>query len=250
MNRYLTSSLNAIEEYLAHNHKGSIYATENPKGRLRQILDLARKKGLRVEFLDSTELVKTARSAGFQGQVRNIFLLGQDPGSGKFKSRLEDLIPSWEGDETRMILVLQGITDPHNLGAILRVADQFAADAVLIPERRSAGMSETVSRVSSGADQHVNLIETVNLARALEQLKKAGFWVYGADMGGENIAAMSFSAKSVLVLGSEGKGLGRLIESTCDQIISIPTGGHIDSLNVSVAAGILAYEVRRQQGFP
>ena len=151
--------------------------------------------------------------------------------------------------EKGLVLVLDGITDVHNLGAIVRSADLFSVDAVLIPSRHSAKDSGVVAKVSSGASAFVPLMETPNLTRALLALKDAGFWVYGADMAGESAAETRFAERAVLVLGSEGAGLSSLVKENCDALVKIPSSGHVDSFNVSVAAGILMYEIRRQQGF-
>jgi 23S rRNA (guanosine2251-2'-O)-methyltransferase len=145
------------------------------------------------------------------------------------------------------VVVLDGITDVHNLGAILRSCDQFSVDLVVIPQRRRAQQSSAVHRVSSGASQHVPLVSVSNIVREIELLQKNGYWAYGADMEGENLHTTRFSDKTVLILGSEGEGLSQLVRKRCDYIVSIPTTGHIDSLNVSVAAGILLYEFRRQK---
>jgi 23S rRNA (guanosine2251-2'-O)-methyltransferase len=142
-------------------------------------------------------------------------------------------------------MVLDGITDPQNLGAILRSADQFAAELVVIPSRRSARETETVSRVSSGASVYVPLAIVPNIATALERLKESGFWIYGADIAGEPLDRVSFSEKACLVMGSEGFGMRRLVREKCDHLIRIPASGHVDSFNVSVAAGILMFEVNR-----
>lgn len=146
-----------------------------------------------------------------------------------------------------LVLVLDGITDPHNLGAILRSADQFGVDLVVIPERRSVQANETVVRVSSGAAQYVPIAVVTNIAREIETLKEHGFWIYGADMSGEVSYDMDYAHRSAIVMGSEGDGLSQLVRKRCDIITSIPMQGHIDSLNVSVATGILLYEYRRRQ---
>lgn len=148
--------------------------------------------------------------------------------------------------ERAVVLVLDSITDPHNVGAIIRSADQFAIDLVILPERRGATDFGIISRTSAGASSWVPLVITVNLTRAIDQLKEAGFWVYGADAGGQKLAETLFADKSLIIMGSEGTGMGRLIRERCDHIVSIPTSGKLDSLNVSVAAGILLYEIRRQ----
>ncbi|TVR54924.1 MAG: 23S rRNA (guanosine(2251)-2'-O)-methyltransferase RlmB [Spirochaetaceae bacterium] len=148
-----------------------------------------------------------------------------------------------------LVVVLDGVTDPHNFGAILRTADQFAVDLVVTPERRSARETDTVARTSAGAVAHVPTVVVKNLPSALAELKKAGFWVYGADSNGRPVTSVDMSGRVVLVLGSEGAGLGRLVSERCDDVVSIPARGHADSFNVSVAAGILMFDIRRRQGF-
>ena len=144
------------------------------------------------------------------------------------------------------VVILDSITDPHNVGAILRSCDQFGASLVVIPEHNSASDiagNEVIGRTSAGASAWVPVAIVNNLVRAAEQLKQAGFWIYGADAGGENCRKINFPAKSVLIMGSEGTGIASLLEKQCDTIVSIPTCGKIDSLNVSVAAGVLLYEL-------
>ncbi len=150
--------------------------------------------------------------------------------------------------ERALVLILDHIEDPHNLGAILRSCDVFAIDLVIVPERRAAKETDTVARVSAGALAYVPVAIVANLARALDKLKKAGFWVYAADMEGHNLADAKLSGHVALVLGAEGSGVSRLIKEGCDQILSIPQYGHVDSLNVSVAAGVFLYEIRKQLG--
>ncbi len=152
--------------------------------------------------------------------------------------------------EHSLVLVLDGITDPHNLGAILRSADLMDVAAVILPRRRSAEVNDTVRTVSAGASHHVEVFTVPNLSRILEQLKGEGYWIYGADMEGRCAHSVRLGGKTVLVLGSEGKGVSSELRKHCDEVLTIPSGGHIDSFNVSVAAGILMYEIRRQTGFP
>ena len=146
------------------------------------------------------------------------------------------------------VVILDSITDPHNVGAILRSCDQFGASLVVIPEHNSASDiagNEVIGRTSAGASAWVPVAIVNNLVRATELLKEAGFWVYGADAGGQNCRTIDFPAKSVLIMGSEGTGIASLLEKQCDTIVSIPTCGKIDSLNVSVAAGVLLYELSK-----
>lgn len=150
------------------------------------------------------------------------------------------------GSSRCTVVILDSITDPHNVGAILRSCDQFGAALVVIPEHNSASDiagNEVIGRTSAGASAWVPVAIVNNLVRAAEQLKQAGFWIYGADAGGENCRKINFPEKSVLIMGSEGTGISQLLEKQCDTIVSIPTCGKIDSLNVSVAAGVLLYEL-------
>ena len=144
-----------------------------------------------------------------------------------------------------IVLILDGITDPHNFGAILRSADQFAVDLVIIPGKRSAGENSTVRKTSAGASEYVPVIED-NLARTIDALKKSGFWVYGADMSGKPCMSQNLKGRIALILGSEGKGISRLLAEKCDGLVKIPSVGHVDSFNVSVACGILLYEIFKQ----
>jgi 23S rRNA (guanosine2251-2'-O)-methyltransferase len=155
-------------------------------------------------------------------------------------------IDSLAHDAPAVVVALDSITDPYNVGAILRSCDQFGVSLVLFPRRRSlrnAASNETVSRASAGASIWVPVCETANLTQSVELLKDAGFWVYGADALGVALPQVSFAPRSVLVLGSEGSGISRLLSEQCDSKVAIPTYGKIDSLNVSVAAGILLYEI-------
>ena len=144
-----------------------------------------------------------------------------------------------------LVMILDGITDPHNVGAIIRSTDQFAADLVIIPNKRSATESEVIARSSSGAASWVPLMFVPNLNRILTTLKEAGYWIYGADAGGEKLGSFTPSDKIAIVMGSEGNGMSKLVKENCDKIVSIPTCGKLDSLNVSVAAGILLYALSR-----
>ena len=146
-----------------------------------------------------------------------------------------------------LVVVADGVSDPMNLGTIIRSADQFGADLVLIPRRRAAPVSDTVMRVSAGAAAHVATVAVANVASALEQLKRIGCWVYGADLEGEALDQVRFPARVALVMGAEGGGLHALVRSRCDHLVRIPTTGRVDSLNVGVAAGILMYEICRQR---
>ncbi|MBP3773030.1 MAG: 23S rRNA (guanosine(2251)-2'-O)-methyltransferase RlmB [Treponema sp.] len=152
-------------------------------------------------------------------------------------------------EEPATVLVLDEITDPYNVGAILRSCDQFGVSLAVMPQRNSVGNvseNEIIARSSAGASSYVPYSVVKNLNRAIQKIKDAGFWIYGADAGGESVQKLTFPAKTCIIMGSEGSGISRLLEEQCDSIVSIPTCGKIDSLNVSVATGVLLYERYRQ----
>ena len=236
----------AIEEALKKAGMGStIYLVRGGGDRIR---DLERKAILTgkvaVKKVSKDELERMMPGTDLRGALLD--LGGPRRGASRLKeTTVEEFCSSLGENDGALVMVLDGITDPHNLGAILRSADQFGADLVLIPERRSVQANETVVKVSSGAAQYVPVAVVTNLNRELEYLKKNGFWVYGADMKGNSSCEEKFSDRTVIVMGSEGDGMSSLVKKNCDYIVSIPMQGHIDSLNVSVAAGILMYEYRR-----
>ena len=148
-------------------------------------------------------------------------------------------------ESTDFVLILDSITDPQNLGAILRVADGFGVHLVVLPEHESVGLTPAAVKASAGASQWVPVAQVTNLARAIEALQKAGYWVYGAAANGDAPASIDFSGKVAIVMGNEGKGIRRNVLEHCDRVVTIPMQGHVDSFNVATAAAILCYEVRR-----
>lgn len=248
MDRQLIYGFHAIEEALKKRHRGADLMVSGRSKRISALIALAEQKGCRVRNVSREELDNLSKGVDHRGVL--LFLsdsvsFGKKPTTNRdFDTALQQLAT---GEEQALILLLDGITDPQNLGAILRSADQFAVDLVVLPERRSAGDGAVVDKVSAGASLHVPRSVVPNIPRAVEGLKKAGFWVYGADMGGDSAWNLSLKGKVAIVLGAEGRGIGRLVRERCDEIISIPSRGHIDSFNVSVAGGILLYECRRQQ---
>ena len=207
--------------------------------RAREIVSLAVNNKIRLERVGTFELDSLAPDH------RGIALQVEDDGGGADIS-LEEFIAGLGEKRDVLVLILDEITDPHNYGAILRCCDQFGADLVLGRNRRNAKHSEVISKTSAGAVSWVAQAETPNLVRAMEDLKEAGFWIYGADMEGEPVYTKDLSGRVAFVLGSEGSGISRLLRERCDGMVGIPSVGRIESLNVSVAAGVLLYEVRRQ----
>ena len=241
----------AIEEALKEASSGSIlYICRNMEKRNDRLESLAKTTpGVSVRKIAKVEMDRMTQSTDHRGALLELSR-AKDRSSGSAKkgaTTIKDFLAGLPDDQPALVLVLDGITDVQNLGAILRSADQFSVDLVVVPERRSAQANETVFRVSSGAAQYVPIATVTNLVREIELLQKHGFWVYGADMAGDAVQATRFPGRTVLVMGSEGEGMSQLVAKRCDHIVSIPTTGHIDSLNVSVAAGILLYEFRRQQ---
>ena len=149
--------------------------------------------------------------------------------------------------EPPFLFLLDGIEDPHNLGAIIRTANLAGAHGVIIPKRRAVGLTATVARTSAGALNYTPVAKVTNLVSTIEELKKQGMWFVCADMGGETMYRLNLTGPLGLVIGNEGEGVSRLVKKTCDMIASIPMKGDIDSLNASVAAGVLAYEIVRQR---
>ena len=167
--------------------------------------------------------------------------------SGKQYNDLDDVVAAKRGQYS-LVVVLDGIENPHNLGAILRTADASGADGVVIPERRAAGVTPTVIKASAGASEHLPIAKVTNIARTLEELKEQNLWIVGLDeRGKQNYDALDYNMDCAIVLGSEGKGVHNLVAKKCDFLVSIPMLGKVSSLNVSVAAGVMLYEIVRQR---
>lgn len=206
--------------------------------RLEDVVALARERGVAVRQVPADALDRDSRRGVHQGVVANVEEL-QD-------YSVEELVRGASG--TPLIVVLDGIEDPHNLGAILRTADAAGVDGVVIQSRRSAALGGATAKASSGAVAHIRIAEVVNIARALDELKAAGVWTVGlASEAPAAYDAIDFTGPSAIVLGAEGSGLRRLVRERCDFLAAIPMGGHVGSLNVSVAAGITLFEAVRQR---
>ena len=242
----VVSSYHSIMEGLKTG-EGILYLSRTNK-RIAELERTAMQKHIKVKKISAAEMDRMSGSEGHKGAL---FVEKVRPSEKTGTVRYSDLksyLKEKGTEDQQLILILDGITDPHNLGAILRSADQFSVDLVILPGHRSASINATVAKVSVGAHAWVPTLQVSNAARALEQLKDEGFWIYGADMGGDTAARTDLTGRTCLVMGSEGKGISRLLKEKCDTMVSIPMSGHVDSLNVSVAAGILMYEVVRQRG--
>lgn len=238
----------AIEEALKLAPAGStLYLCRNSGDKNVKLEQQARITGkVAVKKIALVEMDRMVPGADHRGAVLD--LGGARKGGSRIQTMgVKEFCKSLSDDQDAVVVILDGITDPHNLGAILRSCDQFSVSLVIIPERRSVQANETVTKVSSGAAQYVPMAVVTNLSREIEILKEYGFWIYGADMNGEAVYDTRFVRRTAIVMGSEGDGISRLVRESCDHIVSIPMTGHIDSLNVSVATGIMLYEVRRQR---
>jgi len=219
-----------------------LLARERGDARLERLATLCRDAGVRVSMEPRDQLTKLARTDAHQGALA----LVRDR---SFLS-LEDLLAlkPRAGWSRRFFLALDGVEDPHNLGALLRTADGAGVDGVLLPERRSAPVSAAVAKVSAGASEHVQIARVTNLVRSLEQMKKSNIWVVGLDeRGTPDYTEFDFDIDCVLVLGREGAGLHDLVKRTCDYLLRIPMAGNVPSLNVSVAGAVVMYEAMRQR---
>lgn len=204
--------------------------------RIQEIIDLCREHRVPVRFENRTTLDKAAGGQVHQG----VLAVGTPAAYADLTS-----IP----EQAKLIVVLDGVEDPHNLGAVIRTSNAAGVDAVVIPERRAAGLTETVAKAAAGAIEYVPLVRVVNITRTLEDLKRKGFWIYGLDEHGtESYDTVQYNAPTVLVLGAEGKGLHQLVRNHCDVLVRIPMAGQIPSLNVSVAAGVVLFEWKRRYG--
>jgi 23S rRNA (guanosine2251-2'-O)-methyltransferase len=207
--------------------------------RMRQFVERAAAAGARIVDSDGERLARLAGGARHQGVVARVLPLAQ-------RHSLDDVLDAVSGPP--LVLVLDGVTDPHNLGACLRVADGAGATAVIAPKDHAAPINATVSKVASGAADHVPYLMVTNLARALGELKEAGFSVVGlADESEASLYEAELAGPLALVLGAEGSGLRQLTKKTCDKLVNIPMLGAVESLNVSVAAGVCLYEAVRQR---
>jgi 23S rRNA (guanosine2251-2'-O)-methyltransferase len=236
------SGFHAIEERIKAAPPGQLgpLLVAKPGPRARKIVDLAVERKIQVNRVGTHELDRLAPDH------RGIALYTAGSAAGN-EVTLTGFLTGLGDRKDALAVILDEITDPHNYGAILRSCDQFAVDLVVTRTHRIAKYAEIVSKTSAGADSWVPVAETANLPRAVEALKGAGFWIYGADMAGDAVWNRDLRGRTALILGGEGTGLSRLLKEQCDALVAIPSRGRIDSLNVSVAAGALLYEASRQR---
>ena len=229
---------NAVAEALKSDATIDVIMVE--KGINHPIIAIARDKGIKLRFLDKNTMDKmsvTKRHQGFIAVTSDFEYCDVSDILDYAKSRNEDAF----------VVLLDGVEDPHNLGSVIRVCECAGVHGVIIPKHRSASVNETVVKVSAGATEHMRVARVTNINSAIEELQKAGVWVFCADMDGEDIYKTDLTGKIGIVIGSEGKGTKQSIKAYCDDVISIPLFGKVNSLNASVSAGIVVYEIVRQR---
>ena len=233
---------NAVAELLAGGREIEhvLVANGERTGSIVPLVAKCKKQGVVVKYVDRRKLDAMCNHANHQGIVAVASAHDYVP--------LETILDRAEEKGDAPFLVLcDGIEDGHNLGAIIRTANLAGAHGVIIPKRRAVGLTATVARTSAGALNYTPVAKVTNLAATIEELKKEGLWFVCADMGGESMYRLNLKGPIGLVIGNEGEGVSRLVKEKCDYIASIPMKGYIDSLNASVAAGVLAYEIVRQR---
>jgi 23S rRNA (guanosine2251-2'-O)-methyltransferase len=221
-----------------------VIAKGRQDSRVEEIVQAARARNISVRFEDRGQIDRLADSKDHQGIVALV--------AARAAGTLEEILAAANAGagrgEKALIVLLDGVEDPHNLGAVIRTALAAGAHGVVIPERRAAGLTDTVARASAGALAHLAVAKVTNLVRTMEELKEAGYWLVGLDeRGDKNYTDVDYTSPTGIVLGGEGKGLHELTRKRCDFVVSLPTTGPVKSLNVSVAAGVVLFEASRQR---
>ena len=210
------------------------------KGSVREIVALAKEKRITVQIVERSKLDKMFPHENHQGVAASV-------ASADYVAWQDSVDAARQKGEDPLLVILDELEDPHNLGAILRSVDAVGAHGVIIPKRRAVPLTDGVAKASAGAIEHVPVARVSNLVQVIEELKKQGIWIAGADLHGEYMHKQDLTGPLAIVVGSEGKGLGKLVRESCDYVVSIPMQGKINSLNASVATGVLLYEVYRQR---
>lgn len=209
-------------------------------GPVRTIAREARKKDTIINYVSKERLDQLSETKAHQGVIAQV-------AAYEYATVEEILAKAEEKGEPPFLVLLDNVEDPHNLGAIIRTANLAGAHGVIIPKRRSVGLTSTVAKTSAGAINYTPVAKVTNLVRTIEELKEKGIWFVCADMGGESMYQLDLTGPIGMIVGNEGEGVSRLVREACDFTASIPMKGDIDSLNASVAAGVLAYEIVRQR---
>lgn len=236
----LIYGLHAVTEALSGDVVNKLYLQEDLRGKnVEKIKELARIKKVNISWTPKNELNKLTENGVHQGFVARV--------SEFAYMDLSYLLTELSVKEKATILILDELTDPHNLGSIARTADATGVDAIIIPKHRSVGITPTAVKAATGALQYVPVVRVTNLSQALDKLKAEGFWIFGTDMNGTPYEKWNTSGKIALMIGNEGHGIGQNLKKQVDEMITIPMIGHVQSLNASVAASILMYEIFRNR---
>ena len=245
---FLIFGRNAVKEALkAGRSIDKILVQTEPDGSLREIVALARDAKVIVHEVNRKKLDEVCLPFGHGGKTANHQGIVAYTAGVEYCQVSDILALAREKGEKPFVVVLDGVEDPHNLGSIIRSADCAGAHGVILGKHRSAPVTAAAVKASAGASEHMKIARVVNISAALEELKAAGLWIAGADMGGQSMYDQDMTGAFALVIGNEGEGLSRLVRERCDYLVSIPMNGHVDSLNAGVAAGILLFEKRRQE---
>lgn len=235
-------SRNAVIELLKSdgNIENIVVANGEVEGSIKRIIAMAKEKGIVVKRADRKKLDHMCGGANHQGVIANV-------AAHEYSTVEEILALASEKGEPPFIVICDEIEDGHNLGAIIRTAEACGVHGVIIPQRRSVGLNWAVTKAACGAVEYVKVAKVTNLSRTIDELKKQNIWVYCADMNGTPWNETDFSGGVALVVGNEGRGVSKLVKESCDITVSLPMRGKINSLNASVAAGVIMYEIARQR---
>ena len=236
----IVEGINVVKELLNSSVGIDRIILENSKNKdILNILDIANTKGVKVQVVDKKDLERIAK-----GKTQGVIAYVQN---FKYVDVKDIMLEAERKGEKPFIVILDGIEDPHNLGAIIRTCECAGVHGIIIPKRRSASLNATVAKAACGALEYMKVARVTNIPNTIDELKEKGVWVFGADMDGNDFERTDLDIPCALVIGNEGKGIGTLVAKKCDEIISLPMMGKINSLNASVAAGVLMYEVVRKR---
>lgn len=230
---------NIVNESLKNNKSITQVFVSNTLDDLNRIKKITKEKGIKLTILSNQEMNQKFGKNN-QGMVALIVEYGY--------KELSEVLKKTKDKQNVAIAILDGLEDPHNLGAIMRTADATGMDAIIIPKNRSVSLNSTVAKVSTGAIEHVDVVQATNLVQTINKLKDEGFWIIGLDMDGSvDYKTQDYSGKIAVVIGSEGFGISRLVKENCDFNVHIPMFGHVNSLNASVSASLIFYEIIRNR---
>lgn len=239
-NADMVYGVHAVTEALQANTGNKLYIQDDLRGKnVEKIKDLAAEKKVSISWTPKKTLSDMTNGAVHQGFVLRV--------SEFAYAELDTILKKAEQEDNPLILILDGLNDPHNFGSILRTADATNVTGIIIPKHRAVGVTPVVAKTSTGAVEHVPIARVTNLSQTLDKLKEANFWIFGTDMNGTPSHKWNTAGKLALVIGNEGKGISANIKKQVDEMITIPMAGHVQSLNASVAAAILMYEVFRNK---